>query len=373
MNSNYASFDFPLLFSTAKSDPVAFIKSLPRDRLNIIDEVQMVPEIFRPLKISIDTSRQNGTTAGPYLLTGSANILALPALAEALTGRMSILTLLPLSSAEYHRTGNNFIEKLWSEKFSHRRYEDIDLVDTIVGATYPEIALNKGNDKTQWLGDYLTTVLQRDVKAIADIRNPGKIIQLLVALSQRVGSLLNDTAVIKDANLDAKTYNKYKALVKNTFLTFEVEPWSKPNRLNKKFVKQKKLYFYDTNLLCLIMRRSIGEVYERDPVVMGHLFENFIATEIMKNMSSIIGIEVSHFNISGGKEVDFVLERHNGEAVGIEVKLDSTLSTKDFANMKILQDTIGIRFKRGIIIYPGNEMVPFSENIWAVPVNYLWE
>jgi predicted AAA+ superfamily ATPase len=249
----------------------------------------------------------------------------------------------------------------------------VNLVDVISAATYPEIALNSQIRRKQWFDDYLTTILQRDVKTLADIRNPNNIVQLLVSLSQRVGSLLNNASITKETGLDAKTYAKYKGLVNNTFLTFEIEPWSKPNKLNKRFVKQSKLYFNDTGLLCYVMRRDLSDIYKSDSSAMGHVFENFIATEIMKNATALEGVGVSHFNLSGGKEVDFVLENASGEVIGIEAKLDSAISDRDFANMRILRDMLGDRFRKGAIIYAGTEQVPFKDDMWAMPVNCLWE
>ncbi|MDR1579424.1 MAG: AAA family ATPase, partial [Synergistaceae bacterium] len=190
---NHVSFDSPLAAASARSDPVGFIKSLPKDKLNIIDEVQMAPEVFRQFKAAVDTTRSKGS-AGLYLLTGSANILALPQLADALVGRMSILTLLPFSSAERCGTGKNFLKSLWSDSLGYKKYEDADLADFIFDATYPEIALNHKIKRTQWFDDYLTTILQRDVKTLADIRNPNNVLHLIVSLSLRAGSLLNNAS-----------------------------------------------------------------------------------------------------------------------------------------------------------------------------------
>jgi predicted AAA+ superfamily ATPase len=368
---NYVSFDSPLASSSAQSDPIGFIKSLPKNKLNVIDEAQLVPELFRQLKAAIDESRENADSYCLYLLTGSANVLALPRLSEALAGRMSVLTLLPFSAAEYSRTGKNFIECLWSDNLAYRKYENANLTEIISNATYPEIALNHQINRRQWFDDYLMTILQRDVRTLADIRNPKNIAQLLVSLSQRTGSLLNNASVMKETGLDAKTYAKYKELLHGTFLTFEVEPWAKQNRLNKRFVKQNKLYFNDTNLLCHVMRRDLSDIYRNDRHTMGHVFENFVATEIMKNAKTLVDLYVSHFNISGGKEVDFVIENGNGEAIGLEVKLDSSLSTKDFANLLTLKETLEGRLKKGVIIYTGDELALFRDDMWAIPVSYL--
>ena len=372
---NYITFDNPAYLFFAKNDPAGFLSHLPQDMLTILDEVQLVPELFRYLKISIDENRRVNKDCSLYVLTGSANIFALPGLSDALVGRLSILTLYPFSVSEIRETGVNFIDKLWNDNLTPRKYFRANIVNIISRATFPEIALNKKKNRYQWFNDYLTTLLQRDVRTIADIKNPDRIYQLIVSLSQRAAGLMNNANVMKEIGLDAKTYEKYKALCSNTFLTFELPSWSKPNRLDKRFVKQKKLYFTDTCLLCHIMQRDMEEVYKNDKTAMGHLFENFIATEIMKAVKSQALYSVSHFNPvqNHGREVDFIIESLNGKTIGIEVKLDGTVNEKDWANMNVLKETVGSRFLKGIIIYTGTELIQVSRNIWAVPVNYLWE
>jgi predicted AAA+ superfamily ATPase len=371
--ANYISFDSSLILAAAKADPANFIQSLPGDALNIIDEVQMAPEIYPCLKISVDENRARGRGRGLYLLTGSANLLALPRLAEALVGRMSVLTLLPFSSGEIRQSSFNFIEGLFQDKLEYRRYKSWDLPDIIGNASFPEPALNSDISRTQWFDDYLTTIVQRDVQSIADIRNPVKIIMLLSVLALRAGRLLNNSAVAQETGLDIKTYDRYKGGVVNTFLVFELPSWSKPNRLNKRFTKASKLYFNDTNLLAYLMKRDLREIYRNDRITMGRLFENFIATEIMKNASSLTDASVSHFRTSDNKEVDFVIERTNGDTVGIEVKLDGSPDAHDFYGLKLLKEAVGGYFKKGIVIYPGSEIVPWGEGLWAVPACYLWE
>jgi len=371
---NYVTFDNPAQLLFARNDPSGFLQNLPENMLNVIDEVQLAHELFRNFKIAVDKNRLVDKKEALYVLTGSANIFALPELADALVGRMAILTLFPFSVSEIKETGVNFLEKLWNDDLTPKKYPRANIVSLISSATFPGIALDRKIDRFQWFNDYLTTLLQRDVRPLADIKNPENVYKLIVSLSQRAGGLLNNANVMQETGLDAKTYEKYKALCNNAFLTFELPSWSKPNKLNKRFVKQKKLYFSDTCLLCHIMQRDMEEIYKNDKRVMGHLFENFIATEIMKASKSFGSFSVSHFNPvqNQGKEVDFVIESHDGKTVGIEVKLDGTINEKDWFNMNVMQETIGNRFIKGIIIYTGTELMQLSRNIWAVPVNYLY-
>jgi predicted AAA+ superfamily ATPase len=374
--AHYLSLDSPVNMAAAKTDPARFMQSLPAGRLNIIDEVQAVPEIFPYLKISIDEQRAKGSdkgySLGLYLLTGSADLMALPSLSEALVGRMAVLTLLPFSASEYKRTGINFITKLFDEKLEYRSYKSYDLLTIMHNATFPEPALNPAIDRHQWFGDYINTLFQRDIRAVADIRNPSKAIMLLSVLAMRAGGLLNNSQTAQETGLDIKTYERYKAAALNTFILFEIPAWSKPNRVNKRFTKSSKLFFTDTNLLAYLLRRDTADIYANDRITMGRLFENFIATEIMKNAVSLTGLEVSHFRTSDQKEVDFVLEK-GGKVIGIEAKLNAAPTVHDFAGLRLLKEATGDRFRLGVVMYPGTEMVPFGEDLWAIPICYLWK
>lgn len=369
-NANYISFDSPINLAAAKEDPASFIQSLPQKVLNILDEVQTVPEIFPYLKIKIDEARKKGDNTGLYLLTDSANLMALPRLSEALVGRMSVLTLFPFSSSEYKRTEENFILKLFEDEFEYKSYKNYDILEMLINSTFPEPALNPAVDRTQWYGDYLNTLLQRDIRTVADIRNPSKVIKLLSVLAICSGGLINNNQTAGEIGLDIKTYERYKSAALNTFIIFEIPAWAKPNNINKRFTKTAKLFFTDTNLAAYLLKRDLKDIYNNDRNAMGRLFENFIAAEIIKNAVSLPNLEVSHFRTSDQKKVDFVLEK-DGKVIGIEVKLNSSPSVHDFNGIKILKEAAGKRFKRGIVIYTGKDIVPFADDLWAVPACFL--
>ncbi|MDR1196137.1 MAG: ATP-binding protein [Endomicrobium sp.] len=370
---NYITFDEPLTKITVKEDPGKFVKALQGDKITIIDEIQKVPEIFDYLKISIDENRLKGNNKSLYLISGSANLLALPKLSKALVGRVSVLTLLPFSSSEYKQTGRNFIEKLFNESLQYKKYGDYDLTDIMINATYPEIAVDKSINRQKWFDDYLNTLLQRDFYEVSNIRDSEKIVGLLGAMAMRAGSLINDSNIYSELGLDNRTYEKYKNAVINTFLVFEMQAWAKSNNLNKRFTKARKLFFHDINFLLYILRRELREIYDKKEPFMGHIFENFVAAEIMKNASSLVGTYVSHFRTADKKEIDFVIEKPNGDTIGIEVKLEANFSAQDFNNLKILKSLAGDKFKKGILFYTGNELLPFGKDLYAVPICYLWE
>lgn len=368
---NHITFDSPLVLATAKSQPAAFVDSLPNDILNIIDEVQFAPEIFPYLKMKIDSNRLNGNDKQKFLLTGSANLMAMPKLSEALVGRMSVLTLYPFSASEYYNLNKSLTERLFDEKLRLSSFEDFNIVEVLKNSTYPEIATDAKIDRIKWFDSYLTTILNRDIKSLSDLKNPEMMVALLSLLSTRTGGLLNNTEVAKELGVDYRTYEKMFAFALNSFLVFNVKPWARPNKLSKRFVKSPKLYFTDCNFLSYIMKRDIDEIYENDKKAFGHVFENFVATELLKS-AKLNNLELSHYRTQAGKEADFVLENTQGDVVGIEVKSAKDINKKTYSGLLELKELCGDKFKKGIILYTGNDIVPLSEKIWAVPVCYFW-
>ena len=218
----------------------------------------------------------------------------------------------------------------------------------------------------------LSKILNRDIKSLSDLKNTEIMVALLSLLSTRTGGLLNNTEVAKELGVDYRTYEKMFAFALNSFLVFNVKPWARPNKLSKRFVKSPKLYFTDCNFLSYIMKRDIDEMYENDKKAFGHVFENFVATELLKS-AKLNNLELSHYRTQSGKEADFVLENAQGDVVGIEVKSAKDIDKKAYSGLLELKELCGDKFKKGIILYAGNDIVPLSEKIWAVPVCYFWK
>ena len=366
-DANYVSFDSPVALAGAKADPAGFVNSLPSGCLNILDEIQMAPEIFPYLKMAVDRNR----SACKYLLTGSANVMALPALSAALVGRMAIMTLLPFSTAEYLGFPDSALDALFDAALTTCKVENGSLINDMTCATFPEMALHDEIDRTQWLNDYITTLLQRDVRALAEVRKHEQLFSLLSVMSMRAGALLNDASAHAELGMNAITYQRYKALLINIFLIFELKPWMPPHRLDKRFTKSPKLYFSDTNVLTYLMRRNLTDMFRDDRTAFGRVFENYAVTEILKHASGRADIGVSFFRQADGAEVDIVLERSNGDMVGIEVKASESVGANDIKNLSRLKSIAGDRFKRGLVFYTGAELAPLGVNIWAMPVSWL--
>ena len=367
--AEYVTFDSTTQMAAVANSPESYLKE--RKGALIIDEVQLVPEIFRALKVVVDELRlDHPKLKGRFLLTGSANIMALPKLSDPLVGRMSVLTLYPLAASEALSGKGHFIERLFNKDFETDSSK-LKLAEIIRLATYPEISGSEKLERTTWFDGYLTTILQKDVRALAEIEKLSTLPNLLRILANRAGGLVNDADIARDAGLNPVTSRNYKTLLKMLFLTFELSPWSR--NIGKRFVKSPKGYMSDTLLLCHLMQYELSDLEQNRPELFGHVLENFVATELLKLMTfQNEKMDLYHFRTSDNKEVDFVLEKSNGQLAAIEVKQRDSVSKADFKGLEELQSLAGHDFICGIVLYRGRDVVPFGQNLWAVPVSNLW-
>ena len=368
--AEYVTFDSATQMAAATHSPKQFLTE--QHSPLIIDEAQLVPDIFRALKTVVDERRlaSDHKLVGQFLLTGSANVMALPKLADALVGRVSVLTLYPLAGAEISGGRGDFIERLFAGDFEaqppHHRPSE-----AIRAATFPELAHSGPSERYAWLDGYLTTILQRDVRTLAEISKLHTLPHLLRILAHRVGGLVNDAQIARDAGYNPMTCRNYKALLTSLFLTFEIKPWYR--NVGKRLVKASKGYLVDTLLATHLLGHDLDALERSQPEVFGRLLENFVATELLKLMSlHASGMELLHFRTSDNKEVDFVIEKPNGQLAALEVKHRESVGRRDFKGLEALQQLARDDFACGVVLYGGDEVVPFGPKLWAVPIAQLW-
>ncbi|MVT39875.1 AAA family ATPase [Chitinophaga oryziterrae] len=368
----YVSFDRPTQMAAASSAPESFLSAY-KDTL-IIDEVQLVPELFRALKVVVDELRlqDKANANGRYLLTGSANILALPKLSDPLVGRMTVLTLYPFCTAEASQGKGNGLDRLVNLDFTNISNRGLSITDAMKLATFPEIADKNAAERGIWFDGYLTTILQRDVRLLAELEKISVLPNLLRILAIRSGSLLNDADVARDIGLNPVTSKLYRNILKMMFLNFDVEPWYR--NIGKRLVKSPKGYLTDTLMLCHMLDLNLEDIEKNKPDLFGHVLENYIATELTKLLTfSETKAKLLHFRTSDGKEADFVLEKPDGSVFAIEIKKSESVNIHDFKGIQTLAELTEKEFIGGVVLYSGKEVVPFGKNLWAVPFHILWQ
>lgn len=366
--ARYLTFDDSNLLAAASSDPAGFITGLEGPL--IIDEVQRVPDLFLAIKAEVDKNRQPGR----FLLTGSANVLLLPQIAESLVGRMEILTLWPLSQGEIESRKETFIDRLFSGRSvsgGSSSITTINVVKKILSGGFPEVLSRTDvNRQKAWFSSYITTILQRDVRDISNIEGLTSIPRLLSLVAARTGGLLNYAELSRSFSIPQTTLKRYLSLLETTFLVKLLPAWSA--NLGKRLVKSPKILMTDTGLLSHLMGIDDKRL-KNEPQLFGALLENFAAMELAKQAGwSDSQPQLFHFRTQAGQEVDIVLEDAAGKIVGIEVKAGSTVKTDDLKGLRMLADSVGSKFIRGVVLYCGSEHVPFGPKLTAVPMSELW-
>ena len=192
----------------------------------------------------------------------------------------------------------------------------------------------------------------------------------MTLLATRVGSSLNFADIARDLSIPQTTLKRYFALLEMTFIVQALPAWS--CNIGKRLAKSPKLCLNDTGLFAHLLGFSKDRL-GNDPKQIGPLMENFVVTELRKQASwSKAKPELYHFRTQTGREVDIVLEDRSGRIVGIEVKAGATLGAKDIKGMKALAELAGKRFHRGIVLYGGQDTIPFGSRIHSMPINTLW-
>ena len=368
----YVTFDDIQMRLAAQQDPNAFLRAF--EESVVLDEVQLVPELFRPLKMLIDENRHKSHNGrGKFLLTGSANIMSLPQLSDALVGRMALHTLMPFSVAETCQSGQtNFIDDAFSKDWKLKQLPKVNLIQIMVKASFPELfALKQHALQYKWCNGYINTLMQRDIRALMEVEKIAMLPNLLRLLAARTSGLLNEAGLARDASLNHLTIKRYRLLLESLFLTLSIPAWS--SNLGKRLIKASKVYISDLNILAYLLNINLQDLPQINPMLFGQVLENFVAIELTKQLTySDIHARLYHYRTASGQEVDFILEGIQNHIVGIEVKARSQVSPKDFQHLETLKQEIGEKFRRGFVFYSGTDIVPFGENMWAIPFSALW-
>ena len=364
----YLTLDDAVVLNAAKSDPAGFIQGLQGPVT--LDEVQRVPELFLPIKAAVDRDRQPGR----FLLTGSADVMLLPGIADSLAGRMEVLTLWPLSSAEVAGSATlNRADALFSDDLFGLNLPPCDkdaLMAQWLGGGFPDaLARSNAPRRAAWFDAYVQAILQRDLRDLANIEQLTEIPNLLHLLATRSATLLNFAELSRTAGMAQTSLKRYFALLEMLFLVVRLPSWQR--NPSKRWVKAPKVFLPDSGLLCHLMATT-AERMNAQPNLLGAVAETWVLSELLKHVAfTQEGLSLWHYRTQTHIEVDFILENRAGHICGIEVKASTTVDSKDFKGLRHLQDTEPAIFQRGIVLYAGRELVPFGDKLWAVPLS-VW-
>ena len=354
--------------NAAKSDPAGFIRGLDGA---VIDEIQRAPELMLAIKESVDHDQRPGR----FLLTGSANLLALPKLGDSLAGRMAVITLLPFAQAELQGSAGNLIDRMFAGQrpiLSGKPVIGAKLLNAVMTGGYPE-AIERTDPvrRKRWMKDYLRLVLDRDARDVSNIEQIDQLPALMAMLAEQAGQLTNASALGSSLNLSALTTRRYICILERIYLVRLTQPWYN-NRFSR-LTKTPKVNFFDTGLLAALRNETIDS-FSMDRGRLGAMMECFAVSEVLKQLTWCqTDATLSHLRTRDGDEIDIILEDSQGRIVAIEVKASATLRPNDFNAMKKLQLAMGERFVRGLILHDHDRITPVDERIHAAPLSLLWQ
>lgn len=320
-------------------DPELYLKA-HADKLIIIDEVQMFPELFQILRGIIDKNKRDGKNVGQFLLLGSASIELIRQSGESLAGRIAYEELYPLNTTEIPP---NQIKKLWSR------------------GGFPDSFLATDDQNSLiWRQNFIRTYLERDIPQLGP-RIPAETLRRFwTMLAYNQGELLNAAKLATALSVDGKTIARYLDLLVDLLLMRRLIPYN--NNSNKRLIKSPKTYVRDSGiahaLLNLpswdsILGHSIaGKSWE------GFVIENILSCAPDRTISSF-------YRTAGGAEIDLILELPNNELWAIEIKLGlaPTLEKGFF------QAYMDINPHRAFVVYSGTEEYQLKNGINVIGLN----
>ena len=361
----YLTLDDELTQLAAREDPAGMIRSLDRA---IIDEIQRAPQLLLAIKKSVDEDRRPGR----FLLTGSANLMALPTVADSLAGRMETLTLLPLSQSEMEGRTRNWLDAVFAGQLppAGAPARQAALEERVLRGGYPEaVARATQRRRVAWYRQYVDALIQRDVRDVAGIDKLDQLPRFLRALAQTAGQLCNYSQLGGQLGLDGKTAARYVAAFEQMYLLQRIDVWAR-NRLSR-VVKTAKLQFLDAGLLASLLDLTAQEVAQ-DRTRFGNVLETFVFGELLKHSTTAQDdYRLMYYRDAGKFEVDVVIENAAGQLVGVEVKAAATVKASDLRGLKKWAALAGPQFRLGVVLYDGTETLPLGDGLWAAPLSSL--
>jgi len=316
--AKYILLEDPDIQARVRSDPRAFLEEITPPV--IFDEIQNVPELFDYVRTLIDARPRR---MGQWLFTGSQEAPLMHGITESMAGRAAILQLLPFSVSETSK------------------------VNLLYGG-FPEV-LARPKARALWFASYLQTYLERDVRAITNVRDLVTFRRFISLLATRHGQVLNKTDLAAPLGVSVPTIGEWLRILEMTGQIILVSPYFE--NFGKRIIKSPKLYWEDSGLACYLLGITSSSELERSPFL-GPLFEGFVASEILKSqVNRGERKELYFFRDQQGLEVDFLIPRPNAELWPIEVKASKTVRPTIAGPLISLQRAMGSRAKRLILVY----------------------
>jgi predicted AAA+ superfamily ATPase len=336
----YVSLENPDMREFATKDPNGFFAYYAGNL--ILDEVQQTPALFSYIQTLVDASGK----MGQFILSGSQNFQLMNNITQSLAGRVALFKLLPFDLTE-----------LKHAKLLPKSYAEI-----MVNGCYPAIFDREINSKVFYT-NYLQTYVEKDLKQLMDVRDLRQFRNFISLCAARAGQLLNLNSLANECGISQPTAKAWLSVLESSYIVFLLQPYHV--NFNKRIVKTPKLYFYDTGLLCYLLKISKADTIYLHPQK-GSLFENFMVAEVFKqNDHKYLHADFCFWRDASGHEVDLIIA-HNDKIDIAEIKASETIKSDDFKGLNYFANLEGSHVKSKHLLYTGTHNQKRSEgNITA--------
>jgi predicted AAA+ superfamily ATPase len=325
----YLNFKDPDLLQYFNRDPRSFLKEF--DKFCIFDEAQRVPDLFSYLQGIVDSSK----IMGQFILSGSQNFLLLKSINQSLAGRVAIFKLFPFDFTE-----------LKSANLLSSNY-----IEAMLNGFYPAI-FDRKIPSSVFYNNYMQTYVERDILDLVSIRDLKSFRSFVQIVASRAGQTINYTKLANDSNISSQTVRSWLSLLESSYIIFMLQPLH--NNFEKRVVKSPKLYFYDTGLLCNLLKLK-NEKQVNNLAFKGSLFENMMIAEMVKhNHHNNLMQDFWYWRNSDGVEVDLIIQDDYLYDL-FEVKSTTTVKTELFKGLEYFSRIANEDVKSKTLIYAGLE------------------
>lgn len=337
----YISLEDPDNREFAESDPKGFLK-LYSEQV-ILDEIQRIPNLFSYIQSKVDESK----IMGQYILSGSQNFHLVEKITQSLAGRVALFKLLPLDFKE----------------LAHHQLLPSRYIDLMLKGFYPAM-YDRQIDPTDFYSNYIQTYVQRDISQLINIQDLNLFKTFIQLCAGRSGQILNLSALANECGISQPTVKSWLSILESSFIIFQLQPYFQ--NFNKRVIKTAKLYFYDTGLLCFLLRiRDAHALMTSD--YKGALFENMIIAEFQKqNYHNYLHQDFYFWRDSNGNEVDLLIPNESGFDI-FEIKASETILKQQFKGLEYLENIAQGSVTKKTLIYGGEESqirTNYSINAW---------
>lgn len=357
----YVSLDDPVARSLAIEEPLLFLQRY--EPPVIIDEIQYAPELLPYIKMHVDRNKK----MGDFWLTGSQMFQMMKGVSESLAGRVGIIPMQGLSLSEINRIPNETytteVSRLISRLSVAKKMTLKEIYDVIHKGSMPALYATEQSIE-RFYASYVDTYVHRDIRDLTQVADEMQFQKFLTACAARTSQMVNYSELAKDVGISSPTAKSWLSLLVTSGIIVLVEPYF--NNALKRIVKAPNMYFMDTGLCAYLTRWTTSESLEIS-AMSGAFFETFVVSEIIKSyLNAGRRPPIFYYRDSDQKEIDLIIEE-NGKLQPIEIKKSSNPKKNAGRHFSVLDKT-GKAKTKGSVICMTDDLIPISEESWAVPV-----